>query len=150
MDWMGKLVIALAALLAWTSLTWTTPTLADEQITQQMIWDYAKNFMQTHKDKSWDHLNTSIILSEKIQTFCSFYFYVNFRAARQDYLYRVGTWMLMFSIGKSATMHLNEATNKINEELTMTGNKREWCESVKARGIEQFGWGPLFVKGEEG
>jgi hypothetical protein len=143
---MRKLATALAIV---TGLT--APALAgDDQITQQMIWDYAKNYMATHKNEPWDQLNTSIILSEKIQTLCSFYFYVNFREARRDYLYRVGTWMLMFSIGKSATMHMNEATNKINEGITMTTDKREWCERIKARGIEKFGWGPLFVKEEQG
>jgi hypothetical protein len=142
---MRKLATALAIV---TGLT--APALADEQITRQMIWDYAKNYMQTHKEAPWDDLNTSTILSEKLQTFCSFYIYVNFRQARRDYFLRASTWMLMFSIGKSVMMHLNEATNKINESLTMTGNKLEWCNNIKERGIKEFDWGPLFVKEENG
>jgi hypothetical protein len=31
----------------------------------------------------------------------------------------------------------------------LISKRTQWCESVKARGIEQFVWGPLFVKEEQ-
>jgi hypothetical protein len=95
-----------------------------------------------------NHLASSIWWSEKLQLFCSSYFYVNARKARYDYLLRLGTWNTFFGAGKTATSILNEAAARRNEEFSHSFPKDRWCDSVKAFGIEHFGWAPLFEVGD--
>src|SRR5262245_58305234 len=79
-----------------------------------------------------------------------YYFYVNARRARYDYLLRQGTWNMMYGVGKTATSILNQAANRRNEEFNnvVGAAKGAWCESVKAFGIKHFGWAPLFEAGD--
>jgi hypothetical protein len=97
-----------------------------------------------------NHLASSIWWSEKVQLLCPSYFYVNARRARYDYLLRQGTWNMFFGVGKTATSILNEAAARRNEEFNnvVGAAKGAWCESVKAFGIEHFGWAPLFEVGD--
>jgi opacity protein-like surface antigen len=97
-----------------------------------------------------NHLASSIWWSEKLQLLCPSYFYVNARRARYDYLLRQETWQAYFGVGKTATSILNEATARRNEEFNnvVGAAKGSWCESVKAFGIEHFGWAPLFEVGD--
>jgi hypothetical protein len=118
----------------------------------EVIQEYASNYMrQLSQQKMSDReianeLASSIWWSEKLQLLCPSYFYVNARRARYDYLLRQGTWNMMFGPGKTATSILNEAAARRNEEFNnVVGSaKGAWCESVKAFGIEHFGWASLF------
>jgi hypothetical protein len=89
-------------------------------------------------------LASTIISLEKVQLICPSYFYINTRRARFDYLLRQGTWAMMFGPGKTSTSIMNDASAKRNQEVNNSVSKKEWCDGIKAFGIETLGWGPLF------
>ena len=67
---------------------------------------------------------------------CPSYYYVNAPRARFSYLLRQGTWGTMFGPGKTSTSIMNEASAKRNQEFNNSVSKKEWCENVKAFGIQ--------------
>lgn len=147
------IVAALAALVAAAA---SVANARDDEPSPEAIREYASNYMRQFSQQKMslretaNQLASSIWWSEKVQLLCPSYFYVNPRRARYDYLLRQGTWNMMFGPGKTATSILNEAAPRRNEEFNnvVGAAKGAWCESVKAFGIEHFGWAPLFEVGD--
>jgi hypothetical protein len=147
------IVAALAVLVAATA---SVANARDDEPSWEAVREYASSYMQQFKKQNMslretaNQLASSIWWSEKVQLLCPSYLYVNARRARYDYLLRLGTWSMMFGVGKTATSILNEASARRNEEFNnvVGAAKGAWCESVKAFGIEHFGWAPLFEVGD--
>ena len=142
------IVVALAAAAA------SVANARDDEPSPEVIKEFAFNYMrQLSQQKLSDReianqLASTIVWSEKIQTVCPSFYYVNARRARFDYLLRQGTRAMMFGPGKTSTSIMNEASARRNKEFNNSVSKKEWCEGIKAFGIKTFGWGPLFELGE--
>jgi hypothetical protein len=144
---------SLAIFLALTATSAASVASArDDEPSPEEIRKFASNYMRQLSQQGLsdreiaNQLASSIWWSEKVQLLSPTYFYVNARRARYDYILRQGTWNMMFDGGKTATSILKEAAARRNEDFNNVpgSQKGAWCESVKAFGIEHFGWGPLF------
>jgi hypothetical protein len=145
---MKLMTAALTALVTVASpaVAWDGP--GSEEI-REYAFSYMKQFPKDFSDREIaNQLASSIIWLEKVQTFCSSYYYVNADRARHIYLLRQGTWSMMFRPGKTSTAIMNEASAKRNREFNNSASKQQWCEDVKAFTVKTFGWGPMFEIGE--
>ena len=144
----------MATVAAATIIAASVADARDDGPSPEEIREYAFSYMkQLSKQNLSDRqianqLASAIFLSEKVQLVCQSYYYVNASRARYDYLMPQGTWAMMFGPGKTSTSILNEASAKRNQEFNNSISKKEWCENIKAFGVETFGWGPLFELGE--
>jgi opacity protein-like surface antigen len=99
---MKKFIVAAALVAAAASVA----NARDDEPSRESVEEFAHQLAQDSKKQGMslretaNHLVSSIWWSEKMQLFCSSYFYVNARKARYDYLLRIRTWNENFGVGK--------------------------------------------------
>ena len=143
---MKKFLLVTVALL---SLNYSAASADYIEPTSEEIREYAFDYMKQFPKKMSEReianqLASTIYWLEKIQLLCSSYYYVNADAVRRTYIMRQGTWGMMFGVGKTATSILNETSARRNEDFNNTVSKKQWCEGIKAFGIQTFSWDYLF------